>query len=340
MTTVLVQVEAIMNSRPLTPLSEDPDDLDVLTRGHFLTGSSLLAIPDPDYTNVPTNRLEHYQQLQQLFQQHWKRWRREFRVPLFFLYFHTPLPLQNPLYKLVDCKSSLKSSAEEGKFCFAIVSKCYSNKVMEAKNYYLLCAVLLAFTVTCEVCEPKVDNLLDYISGSRDGAQDCHAGRAWEVYSCPPLTVLDRSTGCERLRIEITRTGRDSGDATESTLDYETSTDPTTESHAEGTESTEGAGNSTEATSKETSPTTIKGTTLPTTQDPTVTTDRTPEPVSSCEKIANGKIPYPPDCKQYIHCKNKHGTLTDCYTGYIFYEPFQICLPGDTKTCELYSLGR
>ncbi|XP_055623293.1 uncharacterized protein LOC129766719 [Toxorhynchites rutilus septentrionalis] len=78
MTTVLGQVEAVMNSRPLTPLSEVPDELDVLTPGHFLTGSSLLAIPDPDYTGVPTNRLEHYQQLQQLIQQHWKRWRREY----------------------------------------------------------------------------------------------------------------------------------------------------------------------------------------------------------------------------------------------------------------------
>ncbi|XP_055632367.1 uncharacterized protein LOC129772873 [Toxorhynchites rutilus septentrionalis] len=78
MTTILTQIEAVMNSRPLTPLSEDPSELDVLTPGHFLTGTSLLAIPDPDYTDVPTNRLQHYQQLQLLVQQHWKRWRREY----------------------------------------------------------------------------------------------------------------------------------------------------------------------------------------------------------------------------------------------------------------------
>ncbi|XP_053687244.1 uncharacterized protein LOC128736781 [Sabethes cyaneus] len=62
MTTILTQVEAVMNSRPLTPLSEDPDELDVLTPGHFLTGASLLTIPEPDYAGVPTNRLQHYQQ--------------------------------------------------------------------------------------------------------------------------------------------------------------------------------------------------------------------------------------------------------------------------------------
>lgn len=80
--TVLAQVEANMNTRPLTPLSEDPDELDVLTPGHLLTGSSFAALPDPDYTNVPTNRLKHYQQLQQLVQQHWIRWKKEYLTEL------------------------------------------------------------------------------------------------------------------------------------------------------------------------------------------------------------------------------------------------------------------
>lgn len=80
--TILTQIEANMNSRPLTPLSDDPTELDVLTPGHFLTGAALVGLPDPDYSNIPTNRLAHYQRLQQLIQAHWQRWRKEYLTEL------------------------------------------------------------------------------------------------------------------------------------------------------------------------------------------------------------------------------------------------------------------
>jgi len=44
--TVLVSIEACLNSRPFCPLTADPDDPEVLTPTHFLIGDSMLAPPE------------------------------------------------------------------------------------------------------------------------------------------------------------------------------------------------------------------------------------------------------------------------------------------------------
>ncbi|XP_065089398.1 uncharacterized protein LOC135710677 [Ochlerotatus camptorhynchus] len=77
-TTLLTQVEACLNSRPLTPMSDDPDDLEPLTPAHFLVGSSLQALPDVEHLTVPVNRLNQFQVIQQKLQHFWVRWRREY----------------------------------------------------------------------------------------------------------------------------------------------------------------------------------------------------------------------------------------------------------------------
>lgn len=72
--TCLTQIESILNSRPLCAMSTDPSDMNILTPGHFLIGSSLTAFPEKDVSNIQTNRLSKWQQISKIRQHFWKRW--------------------------------------------------------------------------------------------------------------------------------------------------------------------------------------------------------------------------------------------------------------------------
>ncbi|XP_063543206.1 uncharacterized protein LOC134751689 isoform X1 [Cydia strobilella] len=74
----LCQIEAILNARPLTPLTSDPSDLLPLTPGHFLIGRPLTALPTPCLTEIPPLRLTRYQRIEQLRQHYWVRWYKEY----------------------------------------------------------------------------------------------------------------------------------------------------------------------------------------------------------------------------------------------------------------------
>ncbi|XP_046142834.1 uncharacterized protein LOC123988088 [Osmia bicornis bicornis] len=81
-TTLLTQIEAVLNSRPLCPLTDYPSDLSALTPGHFLTGDALRAVPEPDLSLVKTARLSRWQLLRQFTENIWDRWSREYLTSL------------------------------------------------------------------------------------------------------------------------------------------------------------------------------------------------------------------------------------------------------------------
>ena len=72
--TLLTQIEACLNSRPLSVLSDDPGDPSALTPGHFLIGTPLTSLPEPSLQDVPQNHLSRWQRLQQMLQHIWHRW--------------------------------------------------------------------------------------------------------------------------------------------------------------------------------------------------------------------------------------------------------------------------
>ena len=70
--TLLVEIEACLNSRPLCTLPNDPHTSH-LSPGHFLIGEPLTKVPTIDYTNIKMSRLSRWQTFLQL-QNFWKRW--------------------------------------------------------------------------------------------------------------------------------------------------------------------------------------------------------------------------------------------------------------------------
>ena len=77
--TAMCGAERLVNSRPITYVSSDPNDPSPLTPNHFIVGQigGVFAPEALDQVEVnnPRNRWHRVQQLLQLF---WKRWRKEF----------------------------------------------------------------------------------------------------------------------------------------------------------------------------------------------------------------------------------------------------------------------
>ncbi|XP_048001463.1 uncharacterized protein LOC125238232 [Leguminivora glycinivorella] len=76
--TCLVKIEAILNSRPLTPLSNDPSDLTFLSPAHLLIGRPLTSLPYPHVMDRKITSLQRYQRIEFLKQHFWNRFSNEY----------------------------------------------------------------------------------------------------------------------------------------------------------------------------------------------------------------------------------------------------------------------
>ena len=76
--TVLIDVEAILNSRPLSARSDDPNYGEALTPAYMLIGSSLMALSDETFRNCTNiTYLKRWQLVTYLKQQFWQQWVRD-----------------------------------------------------------------------------------------------------------------------------------------------------------------------------------------------------------------------------------------------------------------------
>ncbi|XP_065356196.1 uncharacterized protein LOC135950589 [Calliphora vicina] len=77
-TTMLARIEACLNSRPLSPMSDNPEDLCALTPGHFLIGAPLLSPPEPDFSSQSLSYINRWQKLKLLHHHFACRWKNEY----------------------------------------------------------------------------------------------------------------------------------------------------------------------------------------------------------------------------------------------------------------------
>jgi len=79
LTTVLTRIEAVINTRPLTTVSDDVRDPTPITPAHPALGRSLFDLPD--FEEIPVNEdtsRQRYLYQQRLVNHFWKRWRGEY----------------------------------------------------------------------------------------------------------------------------------------------------------------------------------------------------------------------------------------------------------------------
>lgn len=74
--TVMVQIEGILNSRPLTPLSHDINDFSYLTPAHFACGAPITQPPEPDLTSTNITPLKFWKKCTKIQQDFWKSWQK------------------------------------------------------------------------------------------------------------------------------------------------------------------------------------------------------------------------------------------------------------------------
>ena len=84
MTTILCQIEQVMNNRPLMALTNNTDDILALTPSMLVNGSRLDAIPQPSLQKMDArgHPAKRFRALQQLLSRIWKRWAFEYVASL------------------------------------------------------------------------------------------------------------------------------------------------------------------------------------------------------------------------------------------------------------------
>ena len=90
--TIVTEIEAILNNRPLTYVSSDLKDPHALTPSHLLYGDRLFSLPydpsveeellDPSFSEKPSQLLDNFLRRQRILKAFWTRWQKDYLTSL------------------------------------------------------------------------------------------------------------------------------------------------------------------------------------------------------------------------------------------------------------------
>lgn len=80
--TVIIEIEYILNSRPLTAIPNSANDLCALTPNHFLMSGNYCGLDEKDIRDKPDYALKRYQAITKIRQEFWSRFTKEYLTSL------------------------------------------------------------------------------------------------------------------------------------------------------------------------------------------------------------------------------------------------------------------
>lgn len=78
MQTLFANISAVLNSRPLVPLTDDPLELNYLTPSHAMIGDRVVQPLSYNLKDVPINRVVQQKVIDKIHQDFWTIWRKEY----------------------------------------------------------------------------------------------------------------------------------------------------------------------------------------------------------------------------------------------------------------------
>ena len=123
--TLFAEVESVLNSRPLTGSSSDPNDLTCLTPNHLLLLKDQCCLPPGIFTESDNYVRRRWRQIQYLSDLFWKRWTREY-LPLLQERQKWLFPSRN--VQVGDVVLVVDSSAPRGSWLLGRVREVYPDR--------------------------------------------------------------------------------------------------------------------------------------------------------------------------------------------------------------------